>query len=154
MQDHYSGLPEGTKTLFGKAVDYGKFRGKAGIDHSSQTPLSGGQMQRLAVYVSGEYSALDSEICTHLFCLDHVLSCERYLTSQKWACFYLTNQVHRSIPVLNMVSVPWFRLTICVESSCCCTDLFERLRNLRGSKTMIFSSHRFGNLTRHADLIL
>lgn len=34
------------------------------------------------------------------------------------------------------------------------TDLFERLRNLRGSKTMIFSSHRFGNLTRHADLIL
>ncbi|KAJ8582269.1 P-loop containing nucleoside triphosphate hydrolase protein [Rhizopogon salebrosus TDB-379] len=33
-------------------------------------------------------------------------------------------------------------------------DLFERLRELRGSKTMIFSSHRFGNLTRHADLIL
>jgi len=33
-------------------------------------------------------------------------------------------------------------------------DLFERLRKLRGSKTMIFSSHRFGNLTRHADLIL
>ncbi|KAG1825441.1 P-loop containing nucleoside triphosphate hydrolase protein [Suillus subaureus] len=33
-------------------------------------------------------------------------------------------------------------------------DLFERLRNLRGNKTMIFSSHRFGNLTRHADLIL
>ena len=34
------------------------------------------------------------------------------------------------------------------------TDLFERLRHLRGDKTMIFSSHRFGNLTRHADLIL
>ncbi|KAJ7743846.1 P-loop containing nucleoside triphosphate hydrolase protein [Mycena metata] len=33
-------------------------------------------------------------------------------------------------------------------------DLFERLRLLRGSKTMVFSSHRFGNLTRHADLIL
>jgi energy-coupling factor transporter ATP-binding protein EcfA2 len=33
-------------------------------------------------------------------------------------------------------------------------DLFERLRQLRGSKTMIFSSHRFGNLTRRADLIL
>jgi len=33
-------------------------------------------------------------------------------------------------------------------------DLFERLRKLRGSKTMVFSSHRFGNLTRHADLIL
>ncbi|KAI5120220.1 hypothetical protein M0805_000035 [Coniferiporia weirii] len=33
-------------------------------------------------------------------------------------------------------------------------DLFERLRALRGNKTMIFSSHRFGNLTRHADVIL
>lgn len=33
-------------------------------------------------------------------------------------------------------------------------DLFERLRKLRGNKTMIFSSHRFGNLTRTADLIL
>ena len=33
-------------------------------------------------------------------------------------------------------------------------DLFKRLRELRGNKTMVFSSHRFGNLTRHADLIL
>ncbi|KXN84813.1 Putative multidrug export ATP-binding/permease protein YgaD [Leucoagaricus sp. SymC.cos] len=33
-------------------------------------------------------------------------------------------------------------------------DLFERLRKLRGNKTMVFSSHRFGNLTRHADIIL
>ncbi|GBE78652.1 hypothetical protein SCP_0115410 [Sparassis crispa] len=33
-------------------------------------------------------------------------------------------------------------------------DLFVRLRELRGNKTMLFSSHRFGSLTRHADLIL
>ncbi|RPD64048.1 HlyB/MsbA family ABC transporter [Lentinus tigrinus ALCF2SS1-6] len=33
-------------------------------------------------------------------------------------------------------------------------DLFNRLRELKGSKTMIFSTHRFGNLTRHADLII
>ncbi|KAL5535096.1 hypothetical protein ACEPAF_3189 [Sanghuangporus sanghuang] len=33
-------------------------------------------------------------------------------------------------------------------------DLFERLRALRGNKTMIFSSHRFGSLTRYADVIL
>ncbi|KAH8996470.1 P-loop containing nucleoside triphosphate hydrolase protein [Lactarius hatsudake] len=33
-------------------------------------------------------------------------------------------------------------------------DLFSRLRKLRGNKTMIFSTHRFGNLTRHADIIL
>jgi hypothetical protein len=25
---------------------------------------------------------------------------------------------------------------------------------MRGSKTLIFSTHRFGNLTRHADIIL
>ncbi|KAF8491288.1 P-loop containing nucleoside triphosphate hydrolase protein [Gautieria morchelliformis] len=33
-------------------------------------------------------------------------------------------------------------------------DLFERLRRLRGNRTMIFSSHRFGQLTKSADLIL
>ncbi|KIK50221.1 hypothetical protein GYMLUDRAFT_989951 [Collybiopsis luxurians FD-317 M1] len=33
-------------------------------------------------------------------------------------------------------------------------DLFERLHLLRRHKTMIFSSHRFGNLTRNADMIL
>ncbi|KAG1908606.1 P-loop containing nucleoside triphosphate hydrolase protein [Suillus fuscotomentosus] len=32
--------------------------------------------------------------------------------------------------------------------------LFERLKKWRGSKTMIFSTHRFGKLTWHADLIL
>ena len=34
------------------------------------------------------------------------------------------------------------------------TDLFTRIRKLRGEKTMIFSSHRFGQLTKPADLIL
>ncbi|KAH9016249.1 P-loop containing nucleoside triphosphate hydrolase protein [Lactarius pseudohatsudake] len=33
-------------------------------------------------------------------------------------------------------------------------DLFSRLRKLRGNKTMIFSTDRFGSLTRHADIIL
>ncbi|QRV76605.1 hypothetical protein RhiJN_04620 [Ceratobasidium sp. AG-Ba] len=33
-------------------------------------------------------------------------------------------------------------------------ELFERLRELRGEKTMIFVTHRFGYLTKHADLIL
>ncbi|KAF8606642.1 P-loop containing nucleoside triphosphate hydrolase protein [Ceratobasidium sp. AG-I] len=33
-------------------------------------------------------------------------------------------------------------------------EMFERLRNLRGEKTMIFVTHRFGHLTKHADLIL
>lgn len=35
-----------------------------------------------------------------------------------------------------------------------CVDLFTRIRKLRGEKTMIFSSHRFGQLTKPADLIL
>ncbi|CAE6410279.1 unnamed protein product [Rhizoctonia solani] len=33
-------------------------------------------------------------------------------------------------------------------------EMFERLRQLRGGKTMIFVTHRFGHLTKHADLIL
>jgi len=32
--------------------------------------------------------------------------------------------------------------------------LFERMIELRGERTMIFSSHRFGKLTKHADVIL
>ncbi|KIM76348.1 hypothetical protein PILCRDRAFT_826332 [Piloderma croceum F 1598] len=33
-------------------------------------------------------------------------------------------------------------------------DLFQRLRDARAGKTMIFVTHRFGHLTKHADLII
>jgi len=33
-------------------------------------------------------------------------------------------------------------------------DLFQRLRDARAGKTMIFVTHRFGHLTKHADLIM
>jgi energy-coupling factor transporter ATP-binding protein EcfA2 len=33
-------------------------------------------------------------------------------------------------------------------------ELFRRLRGAREGKTMIFITHRFGHLTKHADLIL
>jgi len=33
-------------------------------------------------------------------------------------------------------------------------DLFQRLRELRGQRTMVFVTHRFGHLTRHADKII
>ncbi|KAI0257854.1 P-loop containing nucleoside triphosphate hydrolase protein [Gloeopeniophorella convolvens] len=33
-------------------------------------------------------------------------------------------------------------------------DLFSRLHESRGNRTMIFSSHRFGKLTKHADVIM
>jgi ABC-type multidrug transport system fused ATPase/permease subunit len=52
VHDYYSNIPEGTKTLFGKTVDYSRLRGAGGMSKSSGTSLSGGQMQRLAVYVA------------------------------------------------------------------------------------------------------
>ncbi len=33
-------------------------------------------------------------------------------------------------------------------------ELFEKLRSYRAGKTMIFVTHRFGHLTKHADLVL
>lgn len=33
-------------------------------------------------------------------------------------------------------------------------ELFERLRAMRAGKTMVFVTHRFGHLTKHADLVL
>ena len=33
-------------------------------------------------------------------------------------------------------------------------ELFSRLREHKGGKTVIFITHRFGHLTKHADLIL
>jgi ABC-type multidrug transport system fused ATPase/permease subunit len=47
--DYYSGIPEGTKTLFGRPVDYSRVRGVGGMQSTNTTSLSGGQKQRLAV---------------------------------------------------------------------------------------------------------
>lgn len=33
-------------------------------------------------------------------------------------------------------------------------ELFEWLRGMRQGKTLVFVTHRFGHLTKHADLIL
>ena len=50
MRDYFSGMPEGTKTLFGRNIDYATVRGAGGMASRSGGPtLSGGQMQRLAV---------------------------------------------------------------------------------------------------------
>ncbi|KAF8060884.1 P-loop containing nucleoside triphosphate hydrolase protein [Lyophyllum atratum] len=114
VRDYYSALPEGTKSLFGRPVDYGRLRSVGQMEASSAKTLSGGQMQRIA----------------------------------------LSRTFMRSL-----VSTPSVGLLLFDEPSASLDpkaehDLFERLRELRGNKTMIFSSHRFGNLTRHADLIL
>ncbi|OJA13412.1 hypothetical protein AZE42_05944 [Rhizopogon vesiculosus] len=116
VRDYYSDLPEGTKTLFGRTVNYSHVRGAGGLSGSEASGLSGGQMQRLAVS-------------------------RTFMRS-------LSSETESSVGML-LFDEPSASLDPTAEH-----DLFERLRKLRGSKTMIFSSHRFGNLTRHADLIL
>ena len=50
VMDYYSSLPEGTTTESGRTVDYCGVRDAGGIDNSTMG-LSGGQMQRIALYV-------------------------------------------------------------------------------------------------------
>lgn len=47
VRDSYSGLPEGTQSLFGRQVDYGRVKKRIG--RTQDIELSGGQMQKLAV---------------------------------------------------------------------------------------------------------
>ncbi|KAF9072247.1 P-loop containing nucleoside triphosphate hydrolase protein [Rhodocollybia butyracea] len=122
VRDYYSGLPEGTMNLFGRAVSFGKIKGMGGMKSSESTSLSGGQMQRIALSRTFMRSLVseDSELGVGLLLFDE----------------------------------PLFLLKLIMIFSTIFPDLFERLRHLRGQKTMIFSSHRFGNLTRNADMIL
>jgi len=116
VKDYYSNLPEGTTTLFGRSVDFSNIRSAMGGVRSTNTaPLSGGQMQRLAVSRTFMRSVVSEEVKVGLLLFDE----------------------------------PSASLDPQAEH-----DLFTRLRNLRGEKTMLFSSHRFGQLTRHADVIL
>ncbi|KAG6874168.1 hypothetical protein C0995_005586 [Termitomyces sp. Mi166 len=57
VRDYYSALPEGTTSLFGRPVDYGRIRNVGKMEASSSKSLSGGQMQRIALQVvfSREY---------------------------------------------------------------------------------------------------
>ncbi|KAG5646916.1 hypothetical protein DXG03_001992 [Asterophora parasitica] len=114
VRDYYSSLPEGTKTLFGRPVDFGGLRSAGKMASSNTKSLSGGQMQRIALSRSFMRSLVSD----------------------------------RDVGLL-LFDEPSASLDPKAEH-----DLFERLRQLRGNKTMIFSSHRFGNLTRYADLIL
>ncbi|TFK38612.1 P-loop containing nucleoside triphosphate hydrolase protein [Crucibulum laeve] len=114
VRDYYSGLPEGTTTLFGRPVDYSRVRGMGGMDANGGREMSGGQMQRIALSRT-----------------------------------FMRSVVSETSVGLLLFDEPSASLDPTAEH-----DLFNRLRQLRGSKTMVFSSHRFGNLTRHADLIL
>ncbi|KAG6831639.1 hypothetical protein H0H92_008716 [Tricholoma furcatifolium] len=52
VRDYYSALPEGTTSLFGRPVDYGRIRNMGKMDTTSSKSLSGGQMQRIALYMN------------------------------------------------------------------------------------------------------
>lgn len=52
VRDYYSGIPDGTKSLFGRPVDFAAVgQAMGGMRSSDSAHLSGGQMQRLAVCV-------------------------------------------------------------------------------------------------------
>lgn len=71
VRDYYSALPEGTTMLFGRKVDYSRVRGAGAMRAADTSSLSGGQMQRLAVYVQllPLYAArIDANIVTVPFC--------------------------------------------------------------------------------------
>ena len=120
VRDYFSSMPEGTTTLFGRAIDYAGVRaaasgGMPGGGIGGGPGVSGGQMQRLAVSRTFMRAVVAADARVGLLLFDE----------------------------------PSASLDPSAEH-----DLFGRLRELRGNKTMVFSSHRFGNLTRHADLIL
>ena len=130
VRDQYVGLPDETKAFFDRK------KGPVGhkIDSNNQE-LSGGQMQKLAVARTFmRSSTMEQEVGLLLF-------------DEPSASLDPTAE-HGTIDI-RLVSVFLFDL-----ESPSFLDLFSRLRKLRGNKTMIFSTHRFGNLTRHADLIL
>ena len=58
VSDHYSGLPDGTKMLFGRKVDHARVRRMGGMSAAESSGLSGGQMQRLALLVLSTSSTL------------------------------------------------------------------------------------------------
>ncbi|KAF8955732.1 P-loop containing nucleoside triphosphate hydrolase protein [Flammula alnicola] len=131
VQDYYSALPEAPQLVW-PAVSYGRVRAAGGIASASDgggvgnKGLSGGQMQRIALSRTFMRSVVSDQSPS--------ASLDPTAEHGKSALYFLRAYV--------------------VYSFFARSDLFERLRKLRGNKTMIFSSHRFGNLTRHADLIL
>ncbi|EJD55676.1 P-loop containing nucleoside triphosphate hydrolase protein [Auricularia subglabra TFB-10046 SS5] len=110
--DHFSQLPEGTQSLFGRPVNFANVRLGASVSFRGIS-LSGGQAQKIAV---------------------------------ARAIMRATGK-DDSVGLL-MYDEPSSAMDPIAEYS-----LFKTLRRIRGGKTMIFSSHRYGNLTRHADVV-
>jgi hypothetical protein len=131
VRDLFSGLPDGATDLFGRKFDHGRLRRY--VDTPTDHDLSGGQMQRLAV----------------------ARTFMRSLSTEQGVGLLLFDEPSASLdPTAEHGAIyPTFFHSLTFEMRFY-LDLFSRLRAMRGNKTMIFSTHRFGNLTRHADLIL
>lgn len=149
--------------LFGRKVDFNRVRGAGAMRETDITALSGGQMQRLAVYVHQPLLYNASGITLLISLSPLIVSSRTFIRS-------LISEKEHSVGLLlfdepsasldpraehgKLRQLPTFVPPSVPYPSSSSPDLFERLRALRGNKTMIFSSHRFGSLTRHADLIL
>ncbi|KAJ3861659.1 hypothetical protein EV359DRAFT_84109 [Lentinula novae-zelandiae] len=145
VRDHYSGLRDGTIDLFGRAVNFEKIRSMGGMKSNESTALSGGQMQRIALSRTFMRS-LVFEPSVGLLLFDEP-SASLDPTAEHGTILPFRDCNSPSKPLQTP-------LCLCKTISNLCIDLFERLRRLHGQKTMIISSHRFGNLTRNADMIL
>jgi hypothetical protein len=135
VRDLYEGLPDGA-TIFGGKVDNDYLRGIMGTP--ANTALSGGEMQRIAVARTFMRSTSEEQNVGLL------------LFDEPSASLDPTAEQGMTFPVTSVCS----RIRNADGFFTAAADLFSRLRELRGNKTMIFSTHRFGDLTRHADLIL
>ena len=134
LQDLYEGLPDGA-SIFGGKVDNDYLRGV--MDTPTNKSLSGGEMQRVAV----------------------ARTFMRSMSEEQKVGLLLFDEPSASLDTKaeqGMTSIPmtFVHVYLGMLMWLICTDLFSRLRELRGNKTMVFSTHRFGDLTRHADIIL
>lgn len=158
-----SKLPRGFKTNFAGEGESWESVGPDGHDilltvsqarqaaeRNKERSLSGGQSQRLALY---------AHVLASLVVVCDANPPHRARTFMKPSedvslLIYdepsasLDPQAEYGLRLSIAIAVPNTHLLLCV------VDLFERLKALRGSKTMIFSTHRFGYLTKHADVIL
>ncbi|EJD55702.1 P-loop containing nucleoside triphosphate hydrolase protein [Auricularia subglabra TFB-10046 SS5] len=131
VQDRYSDLPEGTQSLFGRKISLETL--KSGIP-CRDVSLSGGETQKIAV-ARAIMRATSKDDRVGLVMFDEPSSALDPIVRSR-----------RRNTVGDRVS---FRRHIGLTA----TALFETLRGVRGGKTMLFSSHRYGNLTHYADIV-
>jgi ABC-type uncharacterized transport system ATPase subunit len=136
VRDHYAGLPDGA-AVFGGKVDNGHLRGIMGTP--TDKALSGGEMQRIAVARTFMRSGSEEQKVGLLLFDEPSASLD---TTAEHGMIHSLTFFHSE----NADGTLWFFAAV--------ADLFSRLQGLRGQKTMIFSTHRFGDLTRHADIIM